>query len=71
MSLRLYTLKEVAQRTGFGVNTLKRAIKQDYQQGERQLPRLAAKQGQWRAHGPQYMIPEDALADFINNLPDA
>lgn len=68
---RLFTLEQAAERTGLGVKTLRRAIRQDYQPGEQPMPRLAAKRGLPRGRGHQYLIPEDALAEFIDQLPDA
>lgn len=71
MSTRLFTVAEVAERTGFSPRTIKQAIRQDYKPGQERLPRLAAKQGRRNANGYQYLVPEDALADFIDALPDA
>lgn len=71
MSTRLFTVKEVSQRTGFSVPALKQAIRQDYDHGQERLPRLAAKQARARGNGIEYRIPEEALANFIDALPDA
>ena len=71
MSTRLFTITDVAERTGFSVRALKKAIRQDYAPGQDRLPRLGAKRGRRNANGYQYLIPEDALAEFIDALPDA
>lgn len=71
MSTRLFTLKEASERTRFSVAALRQAIKQEYGPGEKRLPYLAAKKGRPRGPGHEFLIPEDALAEFIDQLPDA
>ncbi|WP_406711023.1 hypothetical protein QEV68_10690 [Trueperella pyogenes] len=68
---RLFTLKQASERTHFSVGALRKAIRQNYAPGEPRLPYLAAKKGRARGTGSEYLIPEDALNDFINQLPDA
>lgn len=71
MSTRVFSLAEASERLAIPIPTLKKIIAQDYEPGEYQYPPLAAKRGRPRGRGYDYLIPEDALADFINLLPDA
>lgn len=71
MSTRVFSLAEASERLAIPIPTLKKIIAQGYEPGEYQYPPLAAKRGRPRGRGYDYLIPEDALADFINLLPDA
>lgn len=67
----LFSVADVAKRTGFSIKAIKQAIEQNYAPGEEHLPRLDAKQGRRRGVGREYLITPSALNDFINALPDA
>ncbi|MGV9181840.1 hypothetical protein [Arcanobacterium canis] len=72
MSTRLFDLAEVIERTHLSRPVILRAIRQDYSPGEeRRWPRLKAKAGPGVGNGVKYLIPEDALAEFIDQLKDA
>lgn len=60
MSDRLaYTPKQAAEAVGMSEDTIKRAIKRETE------PRLRAKK-----HGRLYVIPADALHDWLDRLDD-
>lgn len=71
LNTRLYSVADVAERTGLSIKAVKQAIEQNYLPGEERLPRLVAKQGRRRGVGREYRITPVALNDFINALPDA
>lgn len=70
MSTRLLSVKETAARLHISESAVRKAIRQDFEAGEERLPRLPAKAGSRRGYGIEFLVPEDALADFIDQLPD-